>query len=56
MSRIHLTHFGVLEAESDSKFPQTQGTMGQHALVDVEKWVAPLPPITVTAPPEFVGH
>ncbi len=31
----------------------SQGTTGQHALVDVEKWADPLPPITVTTPPRF---
>ncbi|WP_309130479.1 molybdopterin-dependent oxidoreductase [Brevibacterium sp.] len=32
----------------------SQGTTAQHALVDVEKWNGPLPPLTVDKPPTFV--
>lgn len=31
-----------------------QGNVGQHALVQIERWDAPLPPITVLEPPEIV--
>jgi len=32
----------------------SQGTTAQHALVEVERWEKPLPPITVNEPPSFV--
>lgn len=31
----------------------SQGTTGQHSLVEVEKWEDPLPPLAVTSPPPF---
>lgn len=34
----------------------TQGTAAQTALVEIERWSAPLPPIAVTTPPVFTGH
>jgi biotin/methionine sulfoxide reductase len=32
----------------------SQGCAGQHALVEVERWSGPLPPVTVGAPPPLV--
>jgi biotin/methionine sulfoxide reductase len=32
----------------------SQGCAGQHALVEVERWAGPLPPVTVGAPPPLV--
>ncbi|WP_322761899.1 hypothetical protein [Frankia sp. Cr2] len=29
----------------------SQGCVGQHALVEIERWVGELPPLTVTTPP-----
>ncbi|RNM12036.1 molybdopterin-dependent oxidoreductase [Nocardioides pocheonensis] len=34
----------------------SQGTTAQHALVEVERWEGPLPPITVDQPPAFVAR
>lgn len=33
----------------------SQGTTAQHALVEIERWNGPLPPITVNRPPRFVS-
>jgi biotin/methionine sulfoxide reductase len=32
----------------------SQGCAGQHALVQVERWTGPLPPVTVGAPPRLL--
>jgi biotin/methionine sulfoxide reductase len=32
----------------------SQGCAGQHALVQVERWTGPLPPVTVGAPPPLL--
>jgi biotin/methionine sulfoxide reductase len=34
----------------------SQATVASHASVEVEKWVGPLPPITVDKPPRLVAH
>jgi len=33
-----------------------QGCAGQHALVQIERWDGPLPPISVLTPPSIVAH
>jgi biotin/methionine sulfoxide reductase len=32
----------------------SQGCAGQHALVEVERWIGPPPPVTVGAPPQLI--
>jgi len=32
----------------------SQGCAGQHALVQVERWTGPVPPVTVGAPPPLL--
>lgn len=34
----------------------SHGTTGQHALVEIEKWTDPLPPLAVTSPPLFASR
>jgi len=31
-----------------------QGCAGQHTIVEIERWIGPLPPIRVTEPPEMI--
>jgi biotin/methionine sulfoxide reductase len=45
----------VLTADRPSS-KMSQGTTAQHALVEVERWDGPLPPITVDKPPPFVDR
>jgi biotin/methionine sulfoxide reductase len=33
----------------------SQGCSGQHALVDVERWTGPPPPVTIGAPPPIMA-
>jgi biotin/methionine sulfoxide reductase len=40
----------TLDAGSSSL---AQGSVGQHTLVEVERWDDPLPPITVDVPPRI---
>jgi len=63
--------FDPLDPESDSPFcvhgnpnvltpdrgtsKLAQGCSGQHALVQMERWIAPLPPVRAYDPPEPAG-
>jgi biotin/methionine sulfoxide reductase len=43
----------VLTADQPSS-RLSQGCAGQHALVEVERWAGPAPPVTVGAPPPLL--
>lgn len=51
-SFCHHGNPNVLTADMPSS-TLSQGTTAQHALVEVERWDSPLPPLTVDKPPRF---